>query len=529
MYDGLLYTYSDDVVETYTCPTPSNWGLPAGKTYSYSKFPSTLSSDLMGPLRPAKMLVSAPESARANAVAAKTSFMIKSRLCGMRTAAATETSGSMSLDDTVAYADVEYFMAAKVHYDYVNTLLTKCQAWYRMKSNRNAYLLRKKQIADALAMKKMKKILKKFFRMAVCKVYLCVSLRRIRRLQSLYRSRRVRRMFLKKMRGIVVVQSVIRKWKVFRTQSLERTHTIAKLREQILLLWQIENTSLLYRSRFWVFFSKGTFMNIAIHREELLRLYTELGLLTSLEYRTFSMEKFATISQKLSSKSLTEGSLSGDGRTNMRECKRLLEEEREVIYTKLKGQTDGSDRTKFFEAFQLSSQKKRKQTLSRRLWLDTEKITISLTVVFAVMNEIRRTAATTRNSLNISTATTLSSAISQEYMEIAIQYTSGRDRNWARDVQGPHITKACVAISLACMSAMHKILAEEQKRKELERKKLEMASQHKCKFARCCLHGSGSVYMNGGGKSPVAKPLDARPVPRSRGLLHSVSRLFGNK
>lgn len=53
----------------------------------------------------------------------------------------------------------------------------------------------------------------------------------------------------------------------------ERKQRLCDLRRQIFYLWKLAHTPLAYRSRFWMVFDGTGFLHLAIHEDEILKLW----------------------------------------------------------------------------------------------------------------------------------------------------------------------------------------------------------------------------------------------------------------
>ncbi len=73
-----------------------------------------------------------------------------------------------------------------------------------------------------------------------------------------------------------------------------------KIRREILELWQKTYTAFMYRAKFWIVYERSTYLNLAIHNEELVRLKNlHHRLSTSNNAKSESINRFNTEKQEL--------------------------------------------------------------------------------------------------------------------------------------------------------------------------------------------------------------------------------------
>ncbi|CAN0123736.1 unnamed protein product [Discosporangium mesarthrocarpum] len=96
--------------------------------------------------------------------------------------------------------------------------------------------------------------------------------------QAIARGRRCRVAFLLVRELVILAQATVRGWFERRLAAKERAVRVSELRAQVFELWVRASTPLIYRSKFWVLFKGGGFLDLAIHEDEALRLWRDLGL-----------------------------------------------------------------------------------------------------------------------------------------------------------------------------------------------------------------------------------------------------------
>ena len=145
------HTHSNNVVESYTAPEPTGWGLPvtnpvststtAGpkeglNTFSYPQFPA-LTPALYGPIRPARLLLQKPEKGRQLSQSSKElQETIEART---RTLGRTDSLRSISDSATKKLIMKERMARSKIRNLKVVQSIVKIQSLYRMLRPRRAY------------------------------------------------------------------------------------------------------------------------------------------------------------------------------------------------------------------------------------------------------------------------------------------------------------------------------------------------------------------------------------------------------
>mmetsp|Transcript_20219 Transcript_20219/g.44969 ORF Transcript_20219/g.44969 Transcript_20219/m.44969 type:complete len:554 (-) Transcript_20219:914-2575(-) len=238
-----------------------------------------------------------------------------------------------------------------------------------------------------------------YMRAAVVRRRYLRSMAAVRAIQTVFRLFVVCRAFRTRRRRVVRVQAWYRASSLRRTLRLSVSRDWVPWRRQLMYLWSLEGTSLLFRSSFYSTLSTPTFLHQALHRQELRRLYQSLGLYAAkgkplvpidapfpeqfrVAQNTPLLLKLAALhtSQDNSGADLARHTNSilmeaygGAGGDKEAILKRLLSQradvarERGELYRALKEDPRANDR--FFESFSLGSLKKRKQKLADICWL----------------------------------------------------------------------------------------------------------------------------------------------------------------
>ena len=80
---------------------------------------------------------------------------------------------------------------------------------------------------------------------------------------------------------VIVAQANVRGWFKRKIADKQRRARLAEYREQIFKCWKRAHTPLAYRSKFWLLFDGSGFLHVAVHEDELLRLWRDLGVFNS--------------------------------------------------------------------------------------------------------------------------------------------------------------------------------------------------------------------------------------------------------
>ena len=90
-------------------------------------------------------------------------------------------------------------------------------------------------------------------------------------MQAYMRSARARERHLLLQSQIARCQAVLRGTLVRSRQHKFLANSITQMRDKLLILWDNTNTSLMYRAKFWIVYEKASYLNLAIHFEEMER------------------------------------------------------------------------------------------------------------------------------------------------------------------------------------------------------------------------------------------------------------------
>jgi hypothetical protein len=97
-------------------------------------------------------------------------------------------------------------------------------------------------------------------------------------IQAIHRGRRARFSFNLLRDLASKSQALVRGWLVRRVMHTIRKDRLTAYRAQVFELWRRSYTPLSYRVRFWTYINRYRFLHLALHEEELLKLWEALGL-----------------------------------------------------------------------------------------------------------------------------------------------------------------------------------------------------------------------------------------------------------
>ena len=409
---------SDAVAETFTCPTPSNWGIDLKKTYTYLKFPE-LRKDLYGSNLKCRPLLSQVEVQRTRRVLSDEILQkCTYRQRGMTVDSRGPSSNKYGIDEMLSAAKKRFYLVnrsimtfqsavrGRFHRrwlrDAKKALLVLQRSWraYRIRrllEQYNAierakvrllqnflrgYLVRKTYLETLRKVKR----LQTFVRMTVHRIRYRRALEALRLLQRVYRGYRVRKQYRRVLRGVVLFLAVVRGWMTRRRAGRARSNRLKELRDQLFKLWKAEATPLVHRGKFWWLLKTGSYTDIALHEDELKRLYLSLGLPNSHPSRASDRNSNSTFQTQFA----TVESLLRSNRTEWitrdpQNVARLVEE-RKALYKRLKGQMQANRRNEFFQSFNLTG-KKKKQRLADTVWEQRTQADSSALVIMAAFEE----------------------------------------------------------------------------------------------------------------------------------------------
>jgi len=213
----------------------------------------------------------------------------------------------------------------------------------------------------------------------------------------------------------------------------QRLALLEKMRVHVFELWRRANTSLVYRSRFWTLFDGDGFLSLAVHEDEIRKLWGELNLLPP-DFDSGALVAYEALSEEAdkapaaspmafpdlmnhASLALAEYGETGtpglqfsrataalsrnptpapaaDGSMYFTDKPRAstvvaagrLKEERRLLYQRLKHRQFNGQRESFFKLFEVSSRKRRKQTLAAQVWEHVDQAEKSAQVVLATFD-----------------------------------------------------------------------------------------------------------------------------------------------
>lgn len=431
---------SEDIAQSFTVPGPVTASVPLGQTYSYSAaFPIpdlkqlqiVVSERGLTNLGGAGGLLmreqgSGPETSRLQrgenpevmrdrvrlqfgpSLGAGSSLnTLRRTVVGMNADSAFDDDDNEDETTDEQAAEIAFFRAAKRRYDSVIRGITKLQAGCRARPARKQF--NRKRSARRrlqhwwLAIKLRRVIVRRIRHKAACRLQNMLralldrkrflrTLRQIRIIQSLQRARQWRVKFFRTRKNCLRVQAWFRGVRIRKAWRKKSLASWSQWRRQMLYLWAADSTPLRYRSSFWsVLTNPYSFLNQALHQEEIRRLYASLGLFSAAvgvpktgafadQFRAAqnvplvlklaalhtSQQVTATeISQQTNA--IVDEALRGNARHSAVVAQRAeLVMERKLLYTTLR---DDQHNLELFRLFSLQDLKKRKQKLSDLVWV----------------------------------------------------------------------------------------------------------------------------------------------------------------
>jgi hypothetical protein len=436
---------SNDVSETYNPPLPSNWGLPDnGMAYFYATFPR-LDRNAFGSVRQVRKLLRAPQQNRL-----LNSSSVQAMQRSLLSLAAGDQAGGgsgSSLASTFRQAQRRYEMVVHAvirlqalrrmlvcrrQYRKLRVAARTLQAWWRLAAQaRHTRVLYYEMIRRV-------RCIQRAYRIYSCRKKLRVRMRAVLAVQTLARRFVRQRQYLRMRAAAIIIQSrvkcwlsqrafqaikelvtraqaCIRGWLHRRSAYRDRVQRVGRMRAQMFTLWRLAHTSLVYRSRFWVLFDGNGFLHLAVHEDELRRLWRDLGLFEHCGRGASFLAQFNAIQEAIDSgalgmnldqrvsiiindlesevgsvaPSIPDGDfetsrLTIDGaaaRTRLPIAAEREKAERKKLYLQLKRQTGDGVKSSFFRMFDLGTDKRRKRQLVQLVWNDIDKAYESAQVV----------------------------------------------------------------------------------------------------------------------------------------------------
>jgi len=496
-FTPFLSDTSNDILETYTAPEPSNWDLPGvlktapenhqekhqESSYSYQQFPM-LNPLLYGPIRPARMLLQKPEKGR-QANANQNLTLVQDKITQSLESCANSPRNSQKIQSDIERVEImirnRMVIAKKRNFGALNALV-KVQSRIRMLGPRRIYLDRIAErairIHDSMLLALRIVRVQSYLRMAITRKKFLSYRSAVMVLQSCSRRRGLRKVYLNIRNATIKIQAKMRGWIVHKYEKYKRIWIKKCLREDIALLWSKEKAALMYRSKFYFMIQGDSYLHLALYEEEKERLIVSLGgrythstlgsfplpveiplgnsgLLSVCSSPTdnpliINQPHSVTSSTK---KSLNEGLLFAIGvpykltqtvekRLSANELK--VVEERKEIYQKLKANDSDKVRDSVFKLFDFqSTMKKKKRTLSASVWnsIDDKHVMNSSQVVLALASSSSSTGG--RGVLG--------------FMRKKSETNSGIDTDLLLDAKiQRRVHQACIESVRACMISLQK-------------------------------------------------------------------------
>lgn len=218
------------------------------------------------------------------------------------------------------------------------------------------------------------------------------------------RARFDRFVYLVLVRGMIIkLQARVRGMlKRERVSSLRRERIVC-YRAQIFDLWRRASTPLSYRTKFWKLINKNTFLHLALHEEELARLWNFLGI-TASEFSSCTVfERCLQIQSELDTNKNIESNqliflfpaefppIKGEAidkkKEDLMKARTALNAERQKMYSLLKNM-DLSTRHRVYQLFNLGeTEDRKKERIVKCLWEYRSLIKPSITFVNSMYQE----------------------------------------------------------------------------------------------------------------------------------------------
>ncbi|GAB5037240.1 Hypothetical protein NocV09_06800120 [Nannochloropsis oceanica] len=327
----------DTITETFNPPPPSNWGLPdTGLVYTYPAFPK-LKPELFGNIRKPRRLFKLPEQQRTAGSNRSVNAQVFHRSLSHLVPPLSPSSSPSSPSSTSTSSQQPNFNAllSLIQLPALSKLgvlgeraqgkvpqtirgLVLAQALSRGHVARQ--LFRKQQRAATViathwrSFKRTQTLRASYLRTVRAVLTLQRGLRRhltrrllerrraaLQQIQPWVRMAVARRRYRRTIRGIaggqalwrgystrcsymiirnlvVGVQAVARGWLQRLHAKAHREQRLSELRRHLFVLWRLANTPLLHRANFWKVFGGTGFLHLALHEDEVLRVWADLGL-----------------------------------------------------------------------------------------------------------------------------------------------------------------------------------------------------------------------------------------------------------
>eukprot|EP00605_Chrysophyceae_sp_TOSAG23-4_P002967 GSChrysophyteH1.ASY1.ANO1.3269.1 assembled CDS len=296
-----LDSKTGEVTEAYTLPTPSVSGLSVGQSFEYSRWPR-LNKDNIGPQRPARVLLKggAETLRKANKLHNASRYgILKLSTESAHADDPSKKNGMRTMEENLPSLD-DICNAGEQRYLRVCSFLSRLQAIMRMKVQRKNFISMKKA---AILVQSIFRALHSSKKVGEMRVLLqlkeqimhivriqsimrgCAARCRYRKIynlavwaQSIVRAGDLRAQYLKTKTRFTLFSALCRGYLARLLDEKRRDDMFSNYRRHLLLLWKLERTSLYYRSLFWVMVRLPSYLNLAILRDEIFRIYKSVGL-----------------------------------------------------------------------------------------------------------------------------------------------------------------------------------------------------------------------------------------------------------
>jgi len=410
-----------EVASCFTPPLPSTEGIPVGKRFVYSRFPDIkLKENVIGTIRHARQLVdSSHEHGRSNVrhsgdgasstlialTAAQTNLISPLKAKANNTGVTSDANGNRNFDFSVFEAfddgkNARDIAPLLLHAKRVTERLHRgCEclgALYRMRKQRKWYLSQvkgysRRQLNAKFYMPKQFAAveIQRYGRAANARRYVSRIKRGVRVLQ-----RFARRYFLNIFNDIRLsknVSQILAHYRGYRArwECYEwRRNCVMTMKDLLYTCWSCVGTPLLVRSQVWttipaVHSLHPMALHLSLIETELTRVMTQLKIQHLLEGPPNARALLRVGPQVVMAVKATLAH-----REPSDETKQLLTLERKLLYEALKKRVNVNERDDLYRIFGLDQTYKRKQTLSKLLWLSPETADTSAAVIMEMLTAI---------------------------------------------------------------------------------------------------------------------------------------------
>ena len=408
---------SDDVSGMYSPPVPSLRGLATGKRFEYARFPALNEANL-GTIQPTKVLVEGREMRRKlqrDKDTALSRFVANNaqRLGNTEALQKFKPNPNVKFPQSnpnakgaAEYRFDDILLQGRVRFAKVTKALAKVQALIRIKKLRRCYLTAK------AAVRLIQRVYRgyvgykaavgvRLLRQAITNEHHIVSLQacvrmfvkqsmylrfriRVVLIQSLFRMTKVRAQYVVTIGRVRLIKAIICGWIYRRKVKRERRVLMDRYGTHLLLAWNVWHTSFFHRSLFWTMVKDSTFLNLALLKAELLRMYNLLGFTVAAQAAGGGHTKLldevprsATFKTILKARGVTTGSddvakaLGEKFLQSHSDRAAKLKGEMDAVYRAFKYDVSSDAKEVLFARFGIPMEaKRRKETLMAALWSD---------------------------------------------------------------------------------------------------------------------------------------------------------------